>query len=152
MKTFNRKRRSSGIFKVTFADGVDADAQAVHIRRTYGGLVAGLPTGEINQYIIEGIPQSVRRVFGSWPVLILPADERIIRQPPRTCSAPLIESRLPQIEIWCFFVSSPKNRNFMWSSLSLVWHQNEPYPFIAPNVLQKLKAIHWYRVAKDVNL
>jgi hypothetical protein len=128
----------SGLLKITFADGVCAQAQAIHIRHTYGGLVVGLPSTEIDRQILTEIPKSVRRVFGSWPVLILPRDERIIRH-------------LPKVEIWCWFESSPKNHKSQCSCLSVVWHQGKPYPFIAPKVLKSLKAISWCKVAKDVN-
>jgi hypothetical protein len=54
----------SGIFEVKFADGVCAQAQAIHIRRTYGCLVVGIPSAEVNQHIMREIPKSVRRFFG----------------------------------------------------------------------------------------
>jgi hypothetical protein len=137
------KPRDTGvIITITFADGVRARAQAIHIRQTYGGLVAGFPSPELNQQILRSTPKEVRRVFGSWPVIIIPAPPRMVRR---------TQQWLPRIEVWSWFESEPVNHGSMCSCLSVVWHQNRPYPFVELNVLKRLKAICWRKAAKDID-
>lgn len=135
-------RDFTGISDITFADGVRASVQAIHIRHTYGGLIAGLPSPELNREIVRFVPREVRRVFGSWPVIMIPARQRIVRR---------TQLRLPRLEVWCWCESESINHGSMCSCLSVVWRQNKPYPFIGRNVLKKLKTICWREAAKDID-
>ena len=139
----------SGILEVTFADGVRARARALHLRPTYECLAVGLPSTEVNRYIIKELPKEVRRVFGTWPVLILPATGPILHRSRRTSSTPLLESRLPALEFWCWLEAEPRTPKSLSSFLSVVWHQEKAYPFIAPSVLDGLKSVCWFEKAED---
>ncbi len=141
----------SGILSVCFADGVTASARTLHVRQTYEGLVVGLPSPELNRRHIKSLRAQVRRVFGSWPVLVLSAEQEIIvRQSARDRLDVEIEAWLPKFELWSWFESdATRSAKMHGSCLSLVWHQAAPYPFIAPDVLPKMQAIRWFDVAED---
>jgi hypothetical protein len=134
----------NNIFSATFAD-VTAHAVAVHIRPTYSGVIVGRPNPELDEHLIRLIPELVRQTFGTWPLLMIramggPSDRQADRS----------EVHLPDVEFWARFEAlEVRHRQMHGSCLLLVWHQTTMFPFIAPEVVSRIRQIKWLDSAQD---
>jgi hypothetical protein len=122
----------------------------LRLSSTYGGLLAGSPTKEVNDRTVRHRVDAARRAWSHFPVHLVP--------PPRTLTGR--ETRrgepvevLPEVACLGVFDSSeiePEHDDGWWYSvLTVVWFQPEPRvpgPDYAPPGLRELA---WEELARD---
>jgi hypothetical protein len=114
---------------------------------TYGGLLEGLPTREMNKRILERIHQkysaSLSGLFMLQPIetLIQGIDSYPFGTP----------ALIPSIQcVACFRALEPtRNKFFDYSELTIVWFQKNFALPIDPIVLQAIQSLDWENHATD---
>ncbi len=117
---------------------------------TYGGLLEGFPTRQMNQDIIEGILSSERRRDAGDPYLIPPVQRPL--EYPRARPYPFGEPvALPPVSCVARFTSlePARDKAMDGSELVVVWFQGEFALPVDRQVVQQLLAIDWNQHAFD---
>jgi hypothetical protein len=118
---------------------------------TYGGLLQGFPTAEINEQLIAELLAGQRRTSGgAEPFLVPPTTRTIDRRglPPYPGGEP---TALPPVVcvMRLHSLEPAQDPKAHYSRLTVVWFQDE-YAFpIDPKVLDALQALDWKAVAHD---
>ena len=97
----------------------------------------GGPTEFGNRMLLEGLPHEARRLFGEWPVHVIPPD-----------LSPG-EIAFPPVRLIASFISGPTRREMHLSSLVAVWFQHEQFPVPGHAARAALVAMDWERLALD---
>ena len=136
--------------KITFPSGRIASLVELTQSLTYAGLLAGLPNSRFNQRQIDDLIKEGRRIHigGRAPVLIDP-NIKTIEHTRR--GRPVQELRLPDICCAARFESGALLRanSEPYSSLVVVWFQDEFAMPIAPDIEQQMAKIDWEKDAVD---
>ena len=136
--------------KITFPSGRIATLGKLIQFRTYAGVLAGFPNSRHNQYQIDALVQEGRRIHlnGCEPVLIPPKIKTI----EHNRSGKIVqELRLPDICCAARFESGALLRTDSepYSSLVVVWFQDEFAMPIAADIEQQIFEIDWEKAAAD---
>ena len=136
--------------KITFLSGRIASLVELTQSLTYAGLLAGLPNSRINQRQIDDLIKEGRRIHigGREPVLIDPNIKTIEHT---RSGQPVQELRLPDICCAARFESGALLRanSEPYSSLVVVWFQDEFAMPIATDIEQQMAKIDWEKDAVD---
>jgi hypothetical protein len=127
---------------VTFADGIQATTTGIRLSRTYSDYLEFRPLPLQNKEYLARLRDQVKSEYRPTPVLMVPVDPATI-DPTATDSRPL-----PRFEFTARFTSQvtmEAGQDFSW--LTLVWHQDTPYPFIDQQTARKIAGLKWFRYA-----
>lgn len=119
---------------------------------TYGGVLAGLPTVEMNQRQLERLVADHRGKPGE-PCLIPPTEKPIDYRPRDGRPYPFgTPSALPAVTCIGRFhsVLPVRDKSLDYSELVVIWFQDDFAFPIDPAVLAQILAIHWEACAADV--
>ena len=110
--------------------------------RTYGGLLEGLPTRQMNERNIEQlIKEEQDRRWGEVPYLVPPVVKPIEYNADRDYPFGIPEA-FPAVTCVAWFRSYPR-------SLTIIWFQNE-YAFpIDSQIVEHLRGLDWERLAVE---
>ena len=136
--------------KITFSSGRIASLVELTQSLSYAGLLAGFPNSRVNQRQIDDLIKEGRRIHigGREPVLIDPTIKTI----EHTRSGQTVqELRLPDICCVARFESGALLRanSEPYSSLVVVWFQDEFAMPIATDIEQQMAKIDWEKDAVD---
>jgi hypothetical protein len=137
--------------------GVSITLKSLTQRMTYAGLLAGIPTSQLNHKLIQGVLENSGRtsgMTGNKPFLVQPRRRDFLRQPgdmDSSRSDGRTAEWLPMITcIGEFHSSAPaSNPDMDASSLTIVWFQDEYAVPIAEVVMDSIKCIDWNSHADD---
>ena len=128
--------------------------EEIHQHLTYAGLLEGLPTQKMNKDIIAEIKKIVPdKIWASTtPHIIKPHESHIELSEQREA---YYKSRGPEYErialpkIICIghFISDAITDDFMFSSLIIVWFQEDWIMPIDNKILTQIKSINWDKYA-----
>jgi uncharacterized protein (TIGR02996 family) len=141
-----RRGRSVGVVRV--GDGRDASVDSIHQWFTYGGLLEGLPTDQMNRRTIDGLLRE-ERGRGGEPYLV----QAPVRPIPQRDDRPYPfgnPEALPAVTCVARLSSSPaRDQTMDASELTVIWFQ-EDFAFpIDPAVLAHLRDLDWRERAID---
>lgn len=122
-----------------------ATIEGFHISTTYGGLLEGSPTSELNLEIIEHAKKSPSEYWGS---------DRATYLTPPTRSQHINSEYLPPYVCTAWLTSpTPIDSNFMGSELVFIWFVHDAYSKPPSELLcDAVKHLNWEAVAKDFDI
>lgn len=144
---------NSPLFTVKLESGRSIRTSNIHVQNTYWRLLEGIPMEETLSWTKDNLLEDSRRIFGAFPLHILPA--KIRRAEKRLPDWPIEFSRIaayPPVQVAAFFVSSPIDKKMHLSGLVVAWHQDSLEGIPDPEVEQQLKALPWDRLALDFEI
>ena len=110
------------------------------VSHTYEGLMLGTPNEFDNEMRLKECPDVAARYFVGLPVHVI--------RPTRPSG--VIE--FPRVRVIASFESRPIGTEGHWSSLAVVWFQNEPAPIPDESSRAALEAIEWEQLASDYQM
>jgi hypothetical protein len=124
---------------------------------TYGGLLEGTPTSRLNDEILRGLTDRVRKdplMPGHVPFLIPPARRDFLREPgdmARIQRDKWIPEWMPVITCIGMFESAlpARNQEMHASCLTIIWLQDDYAMPISDAALESIKSIDWTSYAFD---
>ena len=136
-------------YELTLDDGSCISLDALHQSKTYGGLLGGWPTPKLNDSIIAEAKMEACKMFPKKKIWILPKEE-----------APLIMKDMPWLDkswahmawiqtIAVFINPDTRNEDLLWSSLVIIWFQNEWGLPICERALKEIVKIPWHEASDD---
>lgn len=137
-----------------FADDISPNVNQFVQRKTYLGLLEGVPNTEINNSDIPARVEEVKRIFSVENVLIIQPEQTPIgpKEPLYTGrnGQPVYRARLPSVtcmmDLSSYYVGDPEKE---WSRLGLLWYQEE-YAFpIDQKVIDEIKRYSWKKLSID---
>lgn len=144
-----------GNYEIRLESGVDIRLDVLFQYRTYSGLLEGLPTRELNKRLVgRALKYAGEKLwFGGTPYLIRPV-ETAMGLPKEDWFMPEEEhepARIPPVVCLASFDAMARARDpdADFSSLKVVWFQNEFALPIDPGVLQEIRALDWRAHAED---
>jgi hypothetical protein len=139
---------SEPLLKLKLNSGRGITAKTLHVSHTYEGLLEGTPTDEWNQSLLSDLPRRLTRIFGDWPIHIIPPGMK--RKEESFAGRKRIASFMPPLEFAAFFICyQPVNPKMHASGLVIVWHEWSPTPFMSPDTRAQVEKIRWEDYAKD---
>ena len=121
---------------------------------TYLGLLEGLPNQQMNDNIIKELSRTAKeKLWGDTnPFIIQPISSTIKLSEERknyfqTKGPSFVPTTLPKITCMCHFSSGPITDNYMFSSLTIAWFQNDWMMPIEESILNQIKAMNWDKYA-----
>src|ERR1051325_11140253 len=113
------------------------------ISHTYGGLIEGRITPNINKEILGSLHQHAVRLWKRGPSLILEQDKHLAN----------LSRDLPTYSFTAHCISAPPihDRNKDASHLVLIWLASNIDPVFSTNVINQIKTTYWDRYAEDLN-
>ena len=135
------------LFTLILADGREIHAESLVARRTYTGLLAGVPNDEINERELSELKEMCNRSFlVEHSVIIPPA------MTPHE-SHDLHWDQYPPIFVAAeFFCSQDPDGSINFSTLAVGWFQTSLQPLIADDILAAIKQLDWTNLAHDFML
>ena len=129
--------------KFELASGRIIDLLALDQHYTYEGLLAGIPTREMNQDMMDRlIAGYVRPAEYGVPLLLEPMQQQLEVSPHRPHRG--TATRLPLVTCIARFDSDGQlGTDDIWSVLRVIWFQDEFAFPIEERVLQQIRAIDW---------
>ena len=137
-------------YKISLDSRRTISLDELHQHLTYAGLLEGLPTRKLNKDILSELKDTVHnKIWASTtPHIIKPhespvklSDERKAYYQARGPEwEPVI---LPKIICIGHFMSDAITDDFMFSSLTIVWFQEDWMMPIDNTILQQIKSINW---------
>lgn len=123
--------------------------KAIYQWRTYSGLLMGLPTKKMNARIIESAKKSAQNFTGLQEVyLIEPQQKLLSKRRPYPFGIPAsLPSTICIVELWHSKALRDENKHY--SSLAVVWFQDEFAFPIAETILEKMELIPWESIAGE---
>jgi hypothetical protein len=117
---------------------------------TYGGLIEGVPHDKMNDRLIDGAIRDAKTTFGkAEPFLIAPKQEPLDIGRDYPFGKP---AALPSVKCIAFFLClfpTPKGNCGDFSSMTVVWFQEEFAMPIDGEVCEKIRAIDWLNLATN---
>jgi len=145
-------------YKISLNSNRIISLEEIHQHLTYAGLLEGLPTKRINKEIIDDIKNIANeKIWASSTPYILKSYESPIklsedREVYYKSRGPEYERiRLPKIICIGHFMSDAITDDFMFSSLTIVWFQEDWMMPIDNNILIQIKSINWDKHATQGN-
>lgn len=134
---------------LTFGGGLVCRVLEIRQRRTYEGLLEGIPTVEMNSGIIASAVREAEEAFRLPVEAIRPAQEPIQLSRPYPFGEP---AKIPGVMVLARFNCSEYARDQAadYSSLGVVWFQEEFAFPIAEDIRKRVAEIQWRDVAKDL--
>jgi hypothetical protein len=132
------------LFALTLADGREIRAESIVARRTYTGLLAGVPNDEINEREVNELKEMCHRAF-----LV---EDSVIIPPAMTAyeSNDLHWNEYPPIFVAAqFFCSQDPDGSINFSTLAVGWFQTSLQPLIPDDILAAIKQLDWANLARD---
>jgi hypothetical protein len=123
---------------ITLRDGGTISCQSIRQWRTYGGLLEGLPTRQMNERnIMQLLKEEQERRWGDVPYLVPPvirpieydADRKYLFGDPEA---------LPDVTCVAWYQAYPR-------TLTIIWFQDQFAFPIDPSVLEHLRDLDWER-------
>jgi hypothetical protein len=140
---------SEPLLDITLNSGRGICAKTLHVSHTYEGLLEGTPTDEWNQDLLSALLQSLPKIFGDWPIHIIPSETKR-REEKSFFGRKRIASFMPPLQFAAFFVCyQPVKPEMHASGLVIAWHEWSPTPFMSPDTRAQVEKIHWEDYAKD---
>ena len=131
------------------ATGGKLFADEIHIGYTYALLLDGVPSDEVNQHILNGLPERMRRIFYKAPVYVLPPEIELRTEPHPLRGSHEVPT-MPPVELAVRFISyEPLTAEGHAAQLVVVWHQHTMTPLIADSARLRLEHLNWKDTAKD---
>lgn len=129
---------------ITLAAGRRIELAQLDQELTYEGLLEGVPDAESNRRRIECLLRSDRAGSKLTPYLIAPIENPVAPDDPRTM--------LPEVTCIGRFRSlkPARDRTCDYSSLRIIWFQDEFAPPIDARVLEHIVALPWDERAHDL--
>jgi hypothetical protein len=137
-----------GLPEIVLSSGRSISAEKIYITRTYAGLLEGRPNERSNRFHLNGIPDNMTRLFGKWPVYIVPPQ---FRTEPGDSGDPLFPkvSWMPEMELAASFVGDGITADSVLSILTIVWHQESLAPLMCDAVRAHLVTLPWEKLAAE---
>ena len=122
--------------------------------RTYGGLIEGLPTKEINEEIIMRAVAEAKKHYDIEPYLIQPTQQLYKPERYEDRRGDDIPMTIPNIICVGVFESKKPARDFAHdiSMITIVWFQNAFAFPIDEIVMSRIKMINWEVIAQDCSI
>jgi hypothetical protein len=118
--------------KLTLASGRMVSFAELHQTRTYAGLLAGKPGPRLNAAVIDALMEEATVYgVGDSPRLIPLSSEAMTTRLPRIACFAVLESD-----------ALPRSRE-PYSSLTIIWFQDEFGPPFPPFVIDYVRALNW---------
>ena len=149
---------SESNYKISLNSNRIISLEENHQHLTYAGLLEGLPTQRTNKDIISGIKKIVnQKIWGSSTPYIIKPDEYPIKlsedreQYYKSRGPEYARITLPKIICIGHFISDAITDDFMFSSLTIVWFQEDWMMPIDNKILIQIKSINWDKYASQGN-
>ncbi len=138
------------LLNITLASGHQIKAMSLHVNHTYEGQLVGSPCEKINKGHLERLPLAMQKVFGEWPVYIVPPVIERPQENPYPDDPELAPAFFPPLEVAARFeCAQPLSPKMDGSYLIIAWYQHSCPPLMAPNILEQVERISWHEHAKD---
>src|SRR5579859_1399438 len=133
------------MLSVRLDDGTTIYADKIVARRTYLGLIEGVPNDSINERMINDLKMMCGRAF---------CVDRCVVLAPRMTPRQLKDRpwmALPSSALGGLFrsVRPVRDRNKTYSMLAILWFQEHFEPLLSPESLASMQQVHWARLAQD---
>lgn len=132
------------LFTLTLADGREIHTESIVARRTYTGLLAGVPNDEINERELGELKEMCKRA--------LLVEDSVIIPPAMTAyeSHDLHYDQYPPIFMAAeFYCSQDPDGSINFSTLAVGWFQTSLQPLIADDILTAIKQLDWANLAHN---
>ena len=132
------------LFTLTLADGREIHAESLAARRTYLGLLAGVPNDEINERELSELKEFCNRA--------LLVKDSVIIPPVMTAheSHDLHWNQYPPIFVAAEFLClQDPDGSINFSKLAVGWFQTTLHPIIADDILAAIKQLDWANLASE---
>lgn len=129
-----------------FSDNIHPTVERLFQRKTYYGLLEGIPNSEINKSMVENCKEEARRYFGISKVLLISPGEKI-----RILSPGREMAELPTVVCMAELshYKPMKDLSLECSRLCLIWYQ-EDYAFpVDPEILAAIANLSWKECSED---
>ena len=124
-----------------------------YVTRTYGGMLEGLPTSDINTHLVESAKKKIAKLWGDrqthvvkptikpFPMPEVPADFIRRHGDPEM---------LPKFQCHAWLDSDALTKEGHGSGVVLIWWADETEAFSIPELVEEaLRGIKWESVAED---
>ncbi|MFI7366422.1 hypothetical protein ACIBO4_30185 [Streptomyces sp. NPDC050149] len=122
----------------------------LRLRSTYGGLIAGVPTQQVNERIVARLVRTAEDAYPGRPVHLIPPD--VTARGGTSHRGEPIED-LPAVACVGMFDSAEidpaHNSGWYFSALVVVWFQPTPDPPTNDNAPVGLRSLAWDELARD---
>lgn len=136
------------VVSVELSCGRPIRASSLHISETYSGLLEGLPSAQMNEFIIDTIRSRVQKIFsGDWPVELIDPIRRTEQRKNDRRSRPV--EYLPRFWMASRFESLPIGSANHGSAAIVIWFQDDPMPCPGESALAELRRLDWTAIARD---
>ncbi len=135
---------------IKFSDRSVRDFRGLYQWPTYTGVLEGVPNAEMNKSLIDGILGKAKELTHSEHIfLIEPRLEPMENQ--GSFSSGEFE-KLPGIVCVANLLEQAIKDQYMFSSLTLVWFQDEYAMPIGKEIEKQIEELDWTKIAKDFDL
>lgn len=137
--------------RIDLIDGCSIRLRKLNQHEIYAGLLEGLPTRRMNADIIQRLVQNEGQRLGAAPYVVPPIEKPITYPKKYPFGEP---ASLPPIACVATFDSLDPARDKQkdYSSLVIIWFQQD-YAFpIEPDVFEHIRKIDWTRLASDYEI
>jgi hypothetical protein len=133
--------------KIELADGAAIYADMIAARRTYLGLIEGIPNDRMNERMIDGLKIMCKRAFCHDRFVVLPPV-----MTPREFNGKSWKA-LPACAIGGLFrsIRTVRDHSKTYSLLAILWFQESFDPLISPQALALMQQLDWAQLAEDVD-
>ena len=133
------------MLSIQLGDDTTIYADGIVARRTYLGLIEGVPNDAINERMIDDLKSMCSRTFCVEQCVVLAPSMTTRQYRGKSWRA------LPSSAIGGLFRSlrPVRDRNKTYSRLAVLWFQNAFEPLLSRETLQAIQQLHWTRLAED---
>lgn len=136
----------SSRIEIQVLGGPSIELRALNQSLTYGGLLEGIPTVEMNHELRLAALGAGRSFAHAEPLLIPPAETPIQMSRPYPLGVP---SKMPAVQCIGRWQGPLETRGdeVGWTKLTIIWYQEDWAMPIAPEVAAQIQALDWSRHA-----